>query len=440
MTHKRFVIFLTLAAMLFCGCREEADYHPYIGESGGLVYNSYSSQFNYLWRCMSTGYVFWDVEETDWDAVYKEYMPKFQALDEKHQAGEDVTLAELEELYRGIIGGMKDHHMFFVVQNLFPSPNDTVPGFYIVPGQYEAESRDYYIEHRDKEQERLDSFLNVIEQHYNIEVHETASVEVPELEDSVTYHYCLIQLPDGRKIPYLWQSMAAISPIMRAPESDAYKLLDHWLTAIAETPSEQLAGIILDNRANSGGYQDDMDYLVGSYLNEKTEVFKTRYKEGPGRLEHSAWAPYYIFPQSQYHRDITAEKIPYVILCDINSVSMGEIEQLVMREALPTSYVIGERTFGGTGPLQPVEYINLTYGGPFGNINTMCHYVYTSTFESMIGGQILEGIGCVPDQEVLRKDYNGDFKPQLDAAIEYIKSLTPDLSERRGGREVKRRS
>lgn len=30
--------------------------------------------------------------------------------------------------------------------------------------------------------------------------------------------------------------------------------------------------------------------------------------------------------------------------------------------------------------------------------------------------------GCVPDQEVLRKDYNGDFKPQLDAAIEYIKN------------------
>ena len=54
---------------------------------------------------------------------------------------------------------------------------------------------------------------------------------------------------------------------------------------------------------------------------------------------------------------------------------MGEVEQMFIREVLPTSYIIGERTFGATGPLQPVAYINLTYGGPFGNINTMHHDV-----------------------------------------------------------------
>ena len=419
---KRLVFFLTLAALVFIGCRKESDYHPYIGETGDLAYDSYSSQFDYLWKCMSTGYVFWDVDETDWDAVYVEYMPKFQALDAKHEAGQDVTLAELETLYQGVVGGLKDHHFYFMVKNLFPSPNDTVSDFYIEPGQLEVQRRDYYIESRAEEQTKLDSFLISIEQHYDVAAHETASVEIPVLEGSVIYHYCLFKLPDGRKIPYLWQSMAALTPILKAPGSDAANLLDHWLTAIAETPREQLAGVILDNRSNSGGYQDDLDYLVGPYIHEKTEVFKTRYKEGPGRLEHSAWTPYYLFPQSQYHRDITAENIPYVILCDINSESMGETEEMIMREVMPTSYIIGERTFGATGPLQPVAYINLTYGGPFGNIMTMNHDVYTSTFEASFDGQILEGIGCVPDQEVLRKDYNGDFKPQLDAAIEYIKN------------------
>ena len=92
--------------------------------------------------------------------------------------------------------------------------------------------------------------------------------------------------------------MAALTPILENPGSDAANLLDHWLTAIAETPREQLAGVILDNRSNSGGYQDDLDYLVGPYIHEKTEVFKTRYKEGPGRLEHSVWTPYYLFPQA----------------------------------------------------------------------------------------------------------------------------------------------
>ena len=188
-------------------------------------------------------------------------------------------------------------------------------------------------------------------------------------------------------------------------------------------PREQLAGIILDNRANSGGYQDDLDYLVGTFLDEKTEIFKTRYKEGPGRYEHSAWSPYYIYPQSKYHRDITAENIPYVVICDINSVSMGEIEPTAIKAVLPTSHIIGERTFGGTGPLQPATSINLNYGGPFGDISTMSHYIYTSTFESNIGGAVHEGIGLTPDQVVLRKDHNGDFKPQLDAAIEYIQGI-----------------
>lgn len=45
---KRFVFFLTLAALVLSGYRKEADYHPYIGETGDLAYDSYSSQFDYL--------------------------------------------------------------------------------------------------------------------------------------------------------------------------------------------------------------------------------------------------------------------------------------------------------------------------------------------------------------------------------------------------------
>ena len=217
MKCKRFIFFLTLAALLFGGCRKETDYQPYIGEFGDLAYDSYSSQFEYLWKCMSTGYVFWDVDETDWDAVYAEYMPKFQALDAKHEAGQDVTLAELKTLYMGVIGGLKDHHMIFIVGNLFPAPNDTVSLFYIDPGQNEVESRDYYIEPIVEEQMKLDSFLNGIDELYNIEVHETVKAEDPEFGDSVIYHYCMFKLPDGRKIPYLWPSMAVLTPMLREP-------------------------------------------------------------------------------------------------------------------------------------------------------------------------------------------------------------------------------
>ena len=422
---KRNIIILAIIALIFSGCRKEADYHPYIGESDNLAYDSYSSQFEYLWKCISTGYVFWDVDETDWDAVYDEYMPKFNALDAQHEAGQDVTLDELEELYNGAMGGLRDHHMVIQIKNLFPAAADTTESFAVTPGQYEVEKRDYYNEWSFFEQIRLYGFLLEVGSHYELEANECFMGRIPGTSQVGLFAYCLFKLPDGRKIPYLWQSCAVITPILKSDDptvQEAAALFEHWLTAIKETPREQLAGIILDNRANSGGYQDDLDYLVGSFINERTEIMQTRYKEGPGRYEHSAWTPYYIDPQSQYHRDITAENIPYVVLCDLNSISMGEIETSIIKKVLPTSHTIGERTYGATGPLQPTSSINLNYGGPFGDIDTMHHYVYTSTFEARIDGKVLEGTGYTPDQIILRKDYNQDIKPQLDAAIEYIKN------------------
>lgn len=98
---KRNIIILALIALIFSGCRKDADYHPYIGETDKLAYDSYSTQFEYLWKSLSSGYVFWDVDETDWDAVYEEYMPKFHALDAQHEAGQEVTLDDLNELYTG---------------------------------------------------------------------------------------------------------------------------------------------------------------------------------------------------------------------------------------------------------------------------------------------------------------------------------------------------
>lgn len=418
---KRLILIIIATALLAISCRKEADYVPYIGESGKLAYSTYTEQFEYIWKCISTGYVFWDVDTVDWDAAYRRFKPKFQALDNQCWDNGFVPTAELDSLYNDMMGSMRDHHMVVVIRNLHPAPGDETDLAQVYPGRKEVYSRDYYFEHSTVEQASIKAFLADIESHYTVAAHDSAEAYFPETGSSVSYVYCLITLDDGRKIPYLWQSMAAITPVMREqPEEPAGKLLDRWFRAIAETPRNQLAGIILDNRANRGGYQDDLDYLVGSYLNQRTCIMKTRYKEGPGRLEHSAWTPYYINPCNIYHRDLTAENIPYVVLCDVNSVSMGEIEPMIIRSVLPTAHTIGERTFGGTGPLQPVSDINLNYGGPFGNYRENHHYVYTSTFEAQFNGKVLEGVGFTPDEVILRKEHGGDLKSQLDAAVRYI--------------------
>ena len=406
--------------MICSSCRKEADYMPYIGENGKLAYSTYTEQFDYLWKVLSTGYVFWDVDTTDWDAMYDRYLHAFQELDKNYEQIGYVKTEELNQLYTKIVGGLVDHHLTFRVRNLHPAPDDQSSTVSVTPYALEIPTRDYYFESAGEENQRIQYFLQNIENQYTVETHESCVAYAQELGMTITYHYILFRLPDGRKVPYLWQSSAGITPVMLQGGEGA-QLLNHYFRAIVETPREQLAGIILDNRCNRGGYQDDLDYLVGSYLNERTEIMKTRYKEGPGRYEHSPWTSYYQSPITRYHRDITAENIPYVVLCDINSVSMGEIEPMIIKAVLPTAHTIGERTHGGTGPLQPANCIDLNYGGPFGTSNLSAgHYVYTSTFEAQIGGKVCEGIGHTPDEIVLRKDYNGDFKPQLDAAFQYI--------------------
>ncbi len=417
---KKIITIAAILVLVFTSCRKEADYMPYIGENGQLAYSTYTEQFDYLWRVLSTGYVFWDVDTTDWDTMYERYLPVFQELDEKYERQGYVPTEELQTLYTGLVGGLVDHHLTFRVKNLHPAPYDQSSTVSVTPYALEIPTRDYYYESAGEENQGIQIFLQNIENQYTVETHESCVAYEPNLGMSVVYHYILFRLSDGRKVPYLWQSSAGIMPIM-LQNGEGAQLLDHYFRAIMETPREQLAGIILDNRCNRGGYQDDLDFLIGNYLNEKTEIMKTRYKEGPGRLEHSPWTPYYIFPNTRYHRDITAENIPYVILCDINSVSMGEIEPMTIKAVLPTAHTIGERTHGGTGPLQPANCIDLNYGGPFGTSNlSVGHYVYTSTFEAQISGKVWEGIGHTPDEIVLRKDYNGDLKPQLDAALGYI--------------------
>lgn len=414
---------LLLLAILASSCRKEADYIPYPGENSKLAYSNYTEQFQYLWKVMSTGYVFWDVDTVDWDAAYERYLPRFQALDQKYLDSGYVRIAELEKLYLGLVGKMRDHHMTFAVNNPHPAPGDATSRLIVRPGLLEVLSRNYYIEGRGDAQTSLKAFLAGITSLYTVADTCSSTAYIPEFNTTVYYHYCLFTLTDGRKVPYLWTTNAALTPVMRyMAGSRAYTAINNWLTAICTTPRSQLAGIILDTRSNGGGFQDDLDYLVGSFINQRIEIFKTRYKEGPGRLEYSAWCPYYQNPNPNYHRDITAENIPYVVLVDLNSVSMAEIEPMVIREVFPTAHIIGERTYGGTGPLQN-DAVDLNYGGPFGDINQYDHYVYTSTFEALMNGKVREGEGLVPDEEVLRKDDPAlSFKPQLDAALNYIQN------------------
>lgn len=424
---RKISLILITIILTLSSCRKSPDYVPYIGETSKMSYSTYAEQFDILWNNINTGYVFWDVDKTDWDEVYERYMPQFEALDLRYQSGKSVATKELQALYDEIMGGLIDHHMLVQLKNIHPvySNNSmTTNTITVNPADNEIIKRDYYHKEHYLLAAELQQFIKTVaskkDSDYKISY---SGFETAQVEDSqVAVCYILFQLSDGRYVPYLWQNSYRMSSIMSGlnnPQSKYHKaaqLIDKWKQAALQTNKNQLAGIILDNRCNTGGSSADVNHVVAPFIKQDLSVVYTRYKEGPGRLEHSVWSPMTIEPSTQ-NRDLAAENIPYVVLSNLYSISMGEITTYNVSQ-LPTGYVIGERTYGATGPLLP-GYINMTYGGPFGDMQNENHYVYTSTYELQThDGFVPEGIGFTPDKEVLTK--TAGVKGQLDAALKYI--------------------
>ena len=117
---RKISIILITIILTLSSCRKSPDYVPYIGETSKMSYSTYAEQFDVLWNNINTGYVFWDVDKTDWDGMYEKYMPQFEALDARYESGKAVETKELQALYDEIMGGLIDHHMYVQLKNIHP--------------------------------------------------------------------------------------------------------------------------------------------------------------------------------------------------------------------------------------------------------------------------------------------------------------------------------
>lgn len=101
-------------------------------------------------------------------------------------------------------------------------------------------------------------------------------------------------------------------------------------------------------------------------------------------------------------------------------MSMGELTTQAIAQ-MPNGCFIGERTFGGHGPLFR-HLFEVNYAGP---IETNNHVVYTSNdvFRDA-DGKITEGIGYTPTYEVLydEEKMRAGVDVQLNAALNYIRT------------------
>lgn len=413
-----------LAALLalLTACRDEAEDVIQPGILKGK--NTLTEQFDIIWSGINQNYVFWEIDPTDWDAVYTKYRPRFVELDKK----DTVPTADLQKLYEEVCGTLIDHHMRIDLKNVKASPNDSMQVVTVHPGVMEVLQReDYQPEiprkgfqvYRDKlkAEGRITHDYEFVDDTPN-----------PDLDHMFTY------VIDNDILYLRFSNFSIIAQLGNHNKSGeevaqaAAAVYREYANQLLFNPN--IKGVIIDVRSNRGGYLWDMFTVLGPLLKEDIHVLDTKTKMGLGRLDYGEWIPWtaQVTTQRQIGKLLNySEQLPetdcvgnrqLVLLIDSWSVSMSEMTAVPVKN-LPYATVIGQRTFGGLGPLTTDTHIS--FSGQFGDMNLedASYFVYTSTWLSRTpDGELLEGNGVTPDIPVVL-DWERFTKEHIDNQLEY---------------------
>lgn len=184
--------------------------------------------------------------------------------------------------------------------------------------------------------------------------------------------------------------------ISRFDEDTAQKLRE----AENELISKGVKGIVLDLRNNPGGFLDSSIDVTSEFLKSGVVVIE---KRTDGSDEHKFSAS----GKGKY----TSEKTPLAILVNEGSASASEIVAGALQDH-GRGVLIGEKTFG-KGSVQEIEE-----AGQGTTLRITIAHWFTPK------GRTIDKEGLKPDIEVKMtdEDFNADRDPQLDKALEYIKS------------------
>ena len=438
-TTKIFIFALAAVAMLFASCRKEGEE---LLNPNARYANSYAQQFDAVWHGIDNCYVFWSRDNTDWDAIYETYKPKFEAFDAaletaiiQHRKKEEaVPDSVFIRTWIEVVGGLLDHHFALTVRNYSTGKKHTIGG-----SAREVKKRpDYKVTN--------DSIKNL---QYNALANHAKLNKLYVNNENSVMRSALLNKSNGKKIAYFRLNGFNISNLFNgkgftrgrssfvpeASDNDAaflrplyYFFGRNWVQQTYNTivsgnndgwmNDDDVEGIIVDVRGNGGGNAGELTPVVGAFTQHETHYGYSRTKEGLGRLDYSAWTPF-ILKTPRYHLN-TAK--PIVVLADANSASCAEITTQTIH-SLPNGKFIGKRTCGATCPLLPGGF-NTLLSGVFGNYDEYGYYCYTSNFDLVLTDcTSLEGVGVTPDYDV---DYKGEDgkDEQLDAAIEYLETGT----------------
>ena len=401
-----------LLLVLVTSCREESDALQNYAFNDGLAFEkarkSFAGKFKVLWKALDQNYGIWDYERSqgvDWDAVYDEYLPKYEALDKR----DDVTDDELQKLLEATLAPLHDGHFAAQMEN-----HQTGNFVVTVPSNTRTKERDDF-EAMKNTTHNLSAYLpaafggtgNQILDYKEADTHIAEmgeygiTVKYALFKDNIAYFYfsgfyLTLYLNDEKYQKIFGKANAATQQLALAVR----QAWQAWFDKVQELhASGQLKGVVIDLRNNGGGMLDDNQYVLGSMLpSGGFEVAFSRFKRGVGRYDYSPLSPFKVPTLETAHEIITE---PIVVLTNCGSVSMAEITSLGC-QSLPNGTLIGKRTHGGLCSLitNPGVYYQ-NYSGIIGEMNKTPIYLYIPHMTTISKeGKLFEGVGLTPDIEV----------------------------------------
>lgn len=379
-------ILVLFVFFIMTSCRKEI---PEINRPEDYVEGNFSEVFDAYWNGMNNNYVFWDIDTTNWDRVYKQYKPLFAKLN----LADSIDVRTGYTYFKEMTSGLIDSHYDLSFNDSWLADSSSINPAY----QRKLAKPDYH------DPISVLHFYYTLPDNYLDEGWKRGFVNVGNSQ------YVAVAGTIDQHTLYFYFNSFNLKSLYETDDDNAVKTVEqYFFDMINNTPD--IKGIILDVRGNGGGSLADLNFLLGRMIDKRLDFGFTRSKQGNGRLDYSPWTPAFVTPQAGAN-NITA---PIVMLADAWSVSMSEITTMAVK-SLPNGHFVGERTWGGNGPLTANKFYN---GGQFstGFINQ----TYTSSLMLKYrDGKIYEGIGFPPDIEVKYDESALELgaDPQLEAAL-----------------------
>jgi hypothetical protein len=373
---------------------------------------------------MDTNYVFWDLEPTGyWDEKWNEYQPKFAALP-PYDWADTATMNIARGYIQEMLAPLHDGHLaiYWGDENDGIAPNSRPP---YMPAEARVEKR--YLTNPDANPQTTFSPIN--QTYLAAAVGTTLTWAATTTSDPITMATGEVLVAGGH-IRYLYFSGFAIGANIE--NADVKGVMNAYFSDINTADCK---GVIFDIRGNGGGANADIPLLLSPLLTSNLTFAHSRVKKSAGRLNYMPWAPYVLSANpeggtfsidgdatSHPLRALQAGKIPVVTLVNDNSVSCAEIMPLAVK-AMPTGYLIGSKTWGGTGPHMGDESPAITHGGCFTH-NKLWTRVYQTGFQLRDRDfQNYEGDGITPNEVAFSKTaFDSGTDAQFLAAKAYIES------------------